>query len=151
MDKIFFEIDLKQENGKIVYMVRIQVADLLKAKESNIDLAQKTEYLERLYKDTIIFCRKGLEKVKKASNKERILIYWDIANKIWEYLEISEKNGFFLNNHYKHFIRDLNVSRETVKRLLRLRKTVNEKSNLDTTKSWVYYTRRYCRLKVEKS
>lgn len=141
MDKIFFEIDPKYQDNKTVYVARIQVNDLLKeVKESDADLSQKVEHLERLYRNTIIFCRGGLGKIKKVSSGERILLYWDVANRIWQYLEVSESNGFFLNNYYKHFIRDLNVSRETVKRLLRLRKSVKAKSNLDTTKSWVYYT-----------
>jgi hypothetical protein len=150
MDKIFFEIDPKEENGKNIYVARIQVSDLPKAKRFNVDLAERAEYLEILYRDTIMFCREGLEKIKKAPSEKRILIYWDVANRVWEYLEISEKNGFFLNNYYKHFIRDLNVSRETVKRLLRLRRAVKDKSNLDLTKSWVYYTRRYVRLKSKQ-
>ena len=150
MDKIYFEIDPKEENGKPVYMARFQVSDLPRAEQFNLDLAERAGYLERLYKDTIMFCRAGLEKIKKAPSEKRILMYWDVANKIWEYLEISEKKGFFFNNYYKHFIRDLHVSRTTIKRLLRLRKTVEDKSNLDPTKSWVYYTRRYVRLKSKQ-
>jgi len=150
MDKIYFEIDPNEENGKPVYVARFQVSDLPKAKQYNLDLVEKAGYLERLYKDTIMFCRAGLEKIKKAPSEKRILMYWDVANKIWEYLEISEKKGFFFNNYYKHFIRDLHVSRTTIKRLLRLRKTVEDKSNLDPTKSWVYYTRRYVRLKSKQ-
>jgi len=150
MDKIFFEIDPKEENGKNIYVARIQVSDLPKAKRFNVDLAERAEYLEILYRDTIMFCREGLEKIKKAPSEKRISMYWDVANKIWEFLEISEKKGFFLNNYYKHFIRDLDVSRATIKRLLRLRKTVTDKSNLDLTKSWVYYTRRYVRLRSEQ-
>ncbi|OIN96508.1 hypothetical protein AUJ66_06000 [Candidatus Desantisbacteria bacterium CG1_02_38_46] len=97
-----------------------------------------------------MYCRKTLKRIKRTQDKERILLYWDVANKIWEYLEMSEKNGFFLNNYYKHFIRDLKISKETTKRLLRLRKTVKERTNLDVTKSWAYYTRRYYRLRAMK-
>jgi len=150
MDKIYFEIDPKEENGKPIYMARFQVGDLPKAEQFNIDLAEKAGYLERLYGHTIMFCKEGLERIKKDRSQNRILLYWDVANKIWQFLKISEKKGFFLNNYYKHFIRDLHVSRTTVKRLLRLRKTVEDKSNLNITKSWVYYTRRYVRLKSKK-
>lgn len=151
MDKIFIEIEPRQQDNNTIYVAKIQMGDLLKDKQSDVKLTQKLEYLEGLYKETIEFCRQRLDGLAKAENQQRVFLYWYIADKLWQYLIISDKEGFFLNYANKHFARDLKISERTIRRLLMFRKNVRNKSQLDPKKLWSYYTRRYYRLKEKVS
>ncbi len=147
MDKIFFEIEPRKQNNEIIYVAKIQMSELLKEKRADTELTSKVEHLENLYRETIEFCKQQLNAITNTSNQQKIFLYWDIADKLWQFLTISDKTGFFLNYANKHFARDLKVSERTIRRLLMFRKNVNNKLSLDSAKSWTYYTRRYYRLK----
>ncbi|MDI6788198.1 MAG: hypothetical protein QME51_07490 [Planctomycetota bacterium] len=146
MNKIIFEIASTIKNGKTAYVVKLQITDIISTQTP--DIVRKVEYLENLYKQTIGFCLSKLGEISKIKNNNKLLLYWETANRIRQFLKLSEDKGFYLNNYYKHFCRDLKISRETLKRLMRLIKAVRNKADLDTSKSWSYYTRRYCRLKT---
>jgi len=151
MDKIFFEIEPRQQNNETIYVVKIQMSDLLKDKQSDIKLTRKVEHLENLYLETVKFCSQQLAEITKATNQQRLFLYWSIADKLWQYLTISDREGFFLNYANKHFARDLSISERTIRRLLMFRKNINNNSQLDPKKLWSYYTRRYYRLKEKVS
>jgi len=151
MDKICFELTPRQQDNKTIYTAKMRINDLAKNIPTDADMVKKIEHLEKFYKDTIEFCFNNLNRIKNMKNsKERIFAYWQIANKIREYLEVTENKGFFLNDYYKHFTRDIKISEDTFRRLLFLRKSILKQTDLDITKSWTYYTRRYCRIKKSK-
>lgn len=151
MDKIFFEIEPRQQNNEITYIAKIQMSDLLKNKQMEENFSQKIEFIENLYKETIMFCKQKFAEIKKSWKQDRIFLYWNIGNKLQNFLNNTARKGFFFNYANKHFARDLNLTERTIGRLLYFRKKVASTTTLDPTKPWTYYVRRYYRLKEKES
>lgn len=150
MDKIVFEIEPRTQNNETIYVANIQMSDLLENKQSDSKLMPIIEQLENLYQKTIKFCQQQYQKIARTPPQQRIYLYWNIADNLSRYLTMSDKKGFFLNYATKHFARDLNTSERTIGYLLLFRKKISKKSQLDPSKSWTYYTRRYYRLKKDE-
>ncbi|MGB9722009.1 MAG: hypothetical protein ACPL28_11100 [bacterium] len=149
MEKIYFEIERKEINNNTKYVVKVQIGDLLKDKKID-DLPSKIEFLEKLYDKTITFCKQRFAEIKNANSKSRVFMYWEIANKLYNFLYTTEQSGFIFNYPNRHFSRDLNISERTIRRLLMFRKIISKKTALDSTKPWTYYTRRYYRLAKDR-
>ncbi len=147
MDKIYFQIEPRKKEGKTNYIARIQISDLLKKRSlSRENISGDVRKIENFYQRTVSFCRQKIARLEKETGIKKVSLYWEIADKLFQYLNVTEKMGYFLNDFYKHFMRDLRISETTVKRLLYLRKNIDSKDKLDPKLPWTFYTRRYYRL-----
>jgi len=144
MDKIYFELEPVQYGTQNYFRARLQISDALRVIPNNENLTEKVAMIEDLYEKTIRECREIYRQIRTYKRGERLYRYWDIADKIMNFLRQTDQEGFFLNYPASHFARDLEVTSRTIDYLLAFRKQIADKNQLDPTKSLNYYTRRYC-------
>jgi len=65
-------------------------------------------------------CKTIINKIKKRDsiNQAPLKDMWNLGNKIHRFMRSLKKDGFYLNGLYEHLVRDLQVSRDLLERVI---------------------------------
>lgn len=76
------------------------------------------------------------ENIRRHGQKIPAVFFWDLGNTIFELLENLSSRGLEFEDLYGHLVRDLHISRTTIKRAVALRRYVPQKEMLSPNVTW---------------
>jgi hypothetical protein len=76
------------------------------------------------------------EKIRRHGQKIPAVFFWDLGNTIFKLLENLSSRGLDFEDLYGHLVRDLHISRSTIKRAIALRRYVPEREMLSPDVAW---------------
>jgi hypothetical protein len=89
----------------------------------------------------LITCLKALfESLHSEPMKERrVLLYWEVGNKIVNFLEENKGTPLFIENLTKSLVRDVGISAKIIKRCKRFRILYPDVTRVDSSRSFNSY------------
>lgn len=102
-------------------------------------LQRKLKLLEREYSNLIYSLRRVVKQIKSKGVANKVLLYWEVGDKIYSYEKINDRRGLVIEGLVKHLARDLGISKNLVRRCRRWRSLYPEMSMIDPRRSWTSY------------
>jgi len=131
--KIGFKVQrIRSPDGKETVRATIPVASIFEEELTNGDIEALLNSLERDYWDLVSDLREVVASLRdRNGNQLRVLLYWELGDRILEYERKYEDSMFFLDGMVKHLTRDLAISKNMVNRCRRFRRLYPDKDKID--------------------
>ena len=125
MSKRLFSIEFhkKEIDGKFEYVGSVSLQDLIQIGDKRNNLNKQIKKATKDYREFVQKCERIIGKIKKAGslNQTSLKNMWDLGDQIHRFNNTLKRDGFYLNGLYEHLVRDLQVSRDLLKKVITFR------------------------------
>jgi len=123
MNKNLISIEFHKSKSGIEskFTSSISLQDFMGSKiKKNNDLSRQTKKASAEYEKFIRECKTIIGKVKKEDsiNQASLKDMWNLGDKIHRFTNNLKKDGFYLDGLYEHLVRDLQVSRSLLEKVV---------------------------------
>lgn len=129
-------LGLTFEPREDAYIASLSLRDLHSAPH---DIDRRLNEAAYVYSDAIEKMRTILEENERLRKENRVVpavLMWDLGNTIFELLDTVSSRGFEVEDLYTHLVRDLGVSKSTLKRVISARRHIPNRKMLAPDISW---------------
>lgn len=102
-------------------------------------LEEELRRFEKRYFSLIESLRNILKLIRSKEKKNKVLLYWDFGDKIYNFVKNSGEETLFLESVAKHLARDVGVSDNMIMRCRRFRALYPHISRIDKKRSFDSY------------
>lgn len=131
---------VKYPDGKEELKATVPMNLLFEKDFNAVWLEEELVKFERRYTYLLTCLQSLLESIRSKKQKNgRVLLYWEIGNKIIEFMEQNKNTGLFLENLTKSLTRDVGVSEKIIMRCKRFRVLYPDVTKVDPRRSFDSY------------
>jgi hypothetical protein len=130
---------IEQPNGEEIFRASVPAKILFDKTFDGNTLQDELKKLEVEYSQLITHLRKIMDVIRMEKTPNKVLLYWDIGDRIYRYEKLNNRRKFKLESPTKHLIRDLGISKNLVRRCRLFRITYPDIRMIDPQRSWTSY------------
>ncbi|MEO0114025.1 MAG: hypothetical protein ABIK93_00940 [candidate division WOR-3 bacterium] len=106
-------------------------------------LEEELGKFEKKYFSLVESLKDILKSIRSKTQKNKVLLYWNFGDKIYNFERATDKETFFLENVTKHLVRDVGVSDKMIRRCRRFRTLYPNAVDIDKERSFDSYVRTF--------
>ncbi len=135
---ISIEFSRNKDKRRFEFTGSISLHDFMENGTGRNNLSNQTRKAGANYERFIKECKLIIDRVKRGDsiNQASLKDMWSLGNKIRRLTHILGKDGFYLNGLYEHLIRDLQVSRDLLEKVIIFRSYFSDRSLLLDNMVW---------------
>jgi len=120
---ISIEFHRNKDKGGFEFTSSVSLQDFMKNGTRRNNLSSQTKKAAANYERFIKECKIIIDRVKGGDsiNQASLKDMWSLGNKIHSFTNGFKKDGFYLNGLYEHLMRDLQVTRDLLKKVVTFR------------------------------
>jgi len=117
---ISIEFHKNKDKSEPKFIGSISLQEFMENRVKRGNLNNQTKKVAKEYEKLIEECKTIINKVKKgdSTNQASLKDMWNLGDKIHRFTSSLKKDGFYLSGLYEHLVRDLQVSRDLLKRVI---------------------------------
>ncbi len=135
---ISIEFHRNKNKGGAEFTGSVSLQDFVENGIRRNNLSSQTKKAAANYQKFIQECKIIIDRVKRgvSINQASLKDMWSLGNKIRRFTNGLEKDGFYLNGLYQHLMRDLQVSRDLLEKVIIFRSYFSDRSLIPNNMVW---------------
>lgn len=135
---ISIEFHRNKNKGGAEFTGSVSLQDFVENGIRRNNLSSQTKKAATNYQKFIQECKIIIDRVKRgvSINQASLKDMWSLGNKIRRFTNGLEKHGFYLNGLYEHLMRDLQVSRDLLEKVIIFRSYFSDRSLIPNNMVW---------------
>ena len=135
---ISIEFHRNKDKGGAEFTGSVSLQDFMENGTKKNNLSSQTKKTAANYERFIKKCKIIIDRIKGGDsiNQASLKDVWSLGNKIRSFTNRLKKDGFYLNGLYEHLVRDLQVSRDLLKRTVIFRSYFLNRSLIPSNMVW---------------
>jgi len=130
---------IEQPNGKEIFRASVPARILFDKSFDGNTLQDELKKIEVEYFRLITSLKPIIDKIRVKKIPEKVLLYWDLGDKVYRYEKLNKRRKFTLESPTKHLVRDLGISENLVRRCRLFRTIYPSRSMIDPRRPWTSY------------
>ena len=130
-------VSFKRDNNS--YLASVPLNQFLTSKN---DLEADLKLIVKVYENSVAMMKKNLGDIEKWRSTKKPLparLVWKLGDLIFKLTADLEIKGFQIDGVYEHLVRDLNVKRKWLEKVIILRRYILKESIIPQTLNWGYF------------
>jgi len=117
---ISIEFHKNKDKSEPKFIGSVSLQEFMEDRVKRGNLNNQTKEVAKKYEKLIEECKTIINKVKKGDsiNQASLKDMWSLGDKVHRFTNSLKKDGFYLNGLYEHLVRDLQVSRDLLEKVI---------------------------------
>lgn len=135
---ISIEFHRNKDKGGFEFTSSVSLQDFVENGTRRNNLSSQTKKAAVNYNRFIKQCKIIIDRIKRGDsiNQASLKDMWSLGNKIRSFTNSLKKDGFYLNGLYEHLMRDLQVSRNLLEKVVVFRSYFSDRSLIPNNMAW---------------
>ncbi len=135
---ISIEFHRNKDKGGSEFTGSVSLQDFMKNGTGRNSLSNQTKKAAANYERLTKECKIIIDRVKSGDsiNQASLKDMWSLGSKIRSFANSLKKDGFYLNGLYEHLVRDLQVSRNLLEKVVVFRSYFSDHSLIPNNMVW---------------
>jgi len=135
---ISIEFHKNKDKSEPKFVGSLSLQDFMENGIKRSNLSSQTKKAAAKYEKFIQECKMIIDKIKKGNsiNQAYLKDMWSLGNRIRRFANSLKKDGFYLSGLYEHLVRDLQISRNLLEKVVIFRSHFSNRSLIPNNMLW---------------